>query len=461
MICATTAADISAQTFATVANFNGANGLNPSGTLIQGPDGNLYGTTPYATGPQGYGTIFKMTPRGTLTSIYHFMGTHGSYPQAGVVLGTDGNFYGTTSEGTASGSSGDGTVFEITPRGVLTTLYSFGGPDGATPFSALTQATDRNFYGTTEFGGANDVCTLDIPGCGTIYKISPTGTLTTLYSFCSQSGCTDGNYPFAGPIQATDGNFYGTTVYGGASDQGTVFRITPTGVLKTLHSFNGTDGAYPYAGLVQGSDGAFYGTTSEPGTGDGTIFRITTSGLFGTLHRFTGSDGSLPSFKLIQGTDGNLHGTTNGGGANGEGTIFKITLRGELTTLYSFCSESECTDGNLPDAPLIQDTDGSFYGTTASGGADASGTVFKLSVGLAPFVRTQPTSGKVGAVIRILGTDLTGATNVTFNGTAATFTIVSTSLITATVPGGATSGKVRVATPGGPLSSNLPFRVVP
>jgi uncharacterized repeat protein (TIGR03803 family) len=181
---------------------------------------------------------------------------------------------------------------------------------------------------------------------------------------------------------------------------------------------------------------------------------------FNVLHTFDGMDGD-GSNALVQGADGNFYGTTFEGGANAAcysgstcGTVFKITPSGTLTTMHSFNS----TDGATPWAGLVQDTDGTFYGTTAYG-ANNDGTVFSLSVGLGPFVETQPAMGKVGTAVTILGTSLTGATSVTFNGTAATFTVVSASEVTTTVPAGATTGTVQVVTPGGTLSSNVPFTV--
>jgi uncharacterized repeat protein (TIGR03803 family) len=162
---------------------------------------------------------------------------------------------------------------------------------------------------------------------------------------------------------------------------------------------------------------------------------------------------------LVQATNGNFYGTTACGGANNAGTVFEITLGGTLTTLHSF--EGPSPEGAGANGGLAQATNGSFYGTTTAGGANNDGTVFRLSVGLGPFVETQTTSGKVGAAVKILGTDLTGATSVSFNGTAATFTVVSSSLITTTVPTGADTGTVQVVTPGGKLSSNVPFRVLP
>jgi uncharacterized repeat protein (TIGR03803 family) len=467
-----------AQTFTTLHSFDGNDGRDPeSAGLIQATDGNLYGTTP-GGGSNLTGTAFKITPSGTLTTIYNFcpeVGPCGAGPYAGLVQATNGNFYGTTLGGGTN--SNNGTVFEITPSGTLTTLYSFcsqnqGGicTDGQYPYAGLVQGTDGNFYGTTIYGGVNSCPGL--PGCGTVFKITSGGALTTLHSFDG----TDGFNPYAGLVQATNGNFYGTVYAGGATGHGTVFKITPSGTLTTLYNFcsptNGcTDGEYPYAALVQATNGNFYGTTTVSGAaGDqGTVFEITPSGTLTTIYNFctqTGCpDGASPDSALVQATDGNFYGTTFGGGANacpgggGCGTVFKITPSGALTTLYIFCTQNGCPDGTNPEAALVQDTNGDFYGTTFSGGANGLGTVFSLSLGFRRFVETQPTSGKVGAAVKILGTNLTGSTSVTFNGTPAAFGVVSATEITTTVPAGATTGKVQVTTPSATLTSNVNFRV--
>jgi uncharacterized repeat protein (TIGR03803 family) len=386
-------------------------GANPSAGLVRASDGSLYGTTQYS-GPNCCGTVFKITPSGRLVTVYSFCSqtncADGAIPFAGLVQGVDGNFYGTTYYG---GANYEGTVFKVTPNGDLTTLHSFDGTDGANPSAGLAQATNGDFYGTTPGGGVSDNCH---NGCGTVFQITPSGTLTTLYNFCSQSNCTDGSTPQGVLVQGTDGNLYGTSGGGANVYYGTVFKITPGGTLTTLHSFDGTDGSGPAAGLVQGTDGNFYGTTDE-GEAD-----------------------------------------TNACNGLGCGTVFKITPSGALTTLHSF----DRTDGDQPFAGLVQDTDGAFYGTTSNGGSVRDyGTVFSLSVGLGPFVETNPTSGKVGVDVQILGTNLTSATSVTFNGTAATFTVVSKSEITTTVPIGATTGTVQVVTPRRTLASNVPFRV--
>jgi uncharacterized repeat protein (TIGR03803 family) len=476
LLWATAAVALPAQTFSTLHSFNanGSDGYRPEAAMVQGTNGNLYGTTEGGGADGGYqGTIFKITTSGTLAIIYSFCSlsdcADGTNPIAGLVQGTDGNLYGTAYEGggqaACTDQNGCGTVFKITPTGTLTVLYAFCSQsnctDGRGPQGTLVQGTDGNFYGTTAFGGANS-CNKGA-GCGTVFKITPSGALTTLLSFNG----VDGDFARAGLVQGADGNFYGTTQTGGAG-LGTVYMVTPSGKLTTLYSFSGRDGSAPVAGLVQGADGNFYGTTFGGGAnGVGTVFKITSGGTLTTLYSFCSqsncTDGSSPDAALVQSADGNFYGTTNEGGPNSNGTVFRITSDGTLTTLHTFCLPSEfgCKDGSSPDAALAQDTNGEFYGTTSAGGTYGDGTVFSLSVGLGPFVETNPTSGKVGKAVKILGTNLTGATSVTFNGTAATFTVKSKSEITTTVPTGATSGTVQVVTPGGTLSSNVVFRVTP
>ena len=458
LLCAGAAIGSRAQTFTSLASFRGTEGVEPLYvSLVQGLDGDLYGTTTYG-GANNFGTVFKVTSTGTVITLYSFCAPSGcpGRAYAGLVLGTDGNFYGTTIGG---GTYGYGTVFRVNPQGGLKTLHSFNSTDGASPYAPLVQGADGNFYGTTSAGGAY--------GYGTVFRLTPEGTLTTLHIFAGYPA--DGNYPYAPLVQATDGNFYGTTVWGGASDDacaygcGTVFEISPEGTLTILHSFEGSDGAYPSAGLIQASDGTFYGTTTGGRAstacveGCGTVFAITSEGRLTTLHSFDSTDGANPYGGLVQATDGNFYGTAGKGGAGDydAGTVFKITSAGALTTLHSFNG----ADGAYPYA-VVQDTNGTFYGATYGGGVILEGTVFSEAVGLGPFVTTLPASGAVGAAVTILGTNLTGATSVTFNGTAAAFTVVSGSEITTTVPTGATTGKVQVITPGGNLSSNIAFRVM-
>jgi uncharacterized repeat protein (TIGR03803 family) len=319
-----------------------------------------------------------------------------------MILAADGSFYGTTGN----------TVFRMTLAGKLTTVHTFTtGTGGDYPLAGLVQASSGNFYGTTSYGG-NQACNLQgfIHGCGTIFEMTAAGQLSTLYEFDDQS--TTGTY--ATLVQAANGNFYGTEDIGGTYQDGRVFEMSPAGTLTTLHSFDGADGYYPQSALVQASNGDFYGTTKGQG------------------HDRAGQAGS----------------------------VFEITPAGTVTTLYIFCSQRNCTDGDGPYGGVLQATNGTFYGTTAAGGAYGGGTVFSLAVGLDPFVETVTTSGEVGAKVIILGNNLTGATGVSFNGAAARFAVVSDTEITAAVPSGATTGRVSVTTTGGLLKSNVAFRVI-
>ncbi len=380
LFCAAAAVTSSAQTLTTLVNFSGSNGNNPTGPVIQASDSNFYGTTNQG-GANTSGTVFKMTPSGTLTTLYSFCSSQGcadgSFPDAGLLQAADGNLYGTTSDGGAHGTGG--TVFKITPSGTLTTIYSFCSvancADGQRPNTTLIQGIDGNFYGTTATDGVNHA--------GTVFQLTPSGTLTTVYHFCSQNGCTDGASP-DGLLQTSDGTLYGTTLNGGASTAvGTIFKLTTSGNLTTLWSFctqsHCTDGQNPLAGLVLGSDGLFYGTTSLGGAnGFGTVFKISSSGTFTLLHGFQqGTDGTQSYGPLVQAVDGNYYGTTRMGGTNGNGTLFEVTPGGALTTLYNFCAQNNCADGEQPLAGLKY-TRGNFYGTTSSGGSGIDGTVFSF-----------------------------------------------------------------------------------
>jgi uncharacterized repeat protein (TIGR03803 family) len=407
VLCAATAIISPGQTFKTMASFDlhVNDGYPQYMSLVQGNDGDLYGTTPADSG-----TVFKITTAGELTVVCYFgesLCPGGAFPFAGLILAADGNFYGTAWQGNASGSNtvyGAGTVFEITAGGQPITLYGFCSQtnctDGDDPFAPLIQAANHNFYGTTLGGGTN--------GYGTVFEITSGGALTTLHSF----RYTDGASPTAGLIQAKNRIFYGTTLYGGTNGAGTVFEITAGGKLRTLHSFGSAgDGANPYAGLAQAKNGNLYGTTYGGGAhGHGTVFEITTSGKLTILYSFCSqtkcADGANPFAGVIQAADGNFYGTASGGGASNWGTVFEITPGGKLTTLHSFCSKENCTDGAGPSGGLIQAASGTFYGTTTEGGAYENGTVFSLSPGLVSSAEAEAASAQAETAVIFPRADL-------------------------------------------------------
>jgi uncharacterized repeat protein (TIGR03803 family) len=299
-------------------------------------------------------------------------------------------------------------------------------------------------------------------GCGTVFRITAAGQFTTLHIFDG----TDGDLPYASLIQGTDGSFYGTTYAGGANGYGTVFRMTSAGALTILHSFDSTDGANPVAPLIQAVNGKYYGTTQLGGaSSEGTAFKISAGGSFSLLYNFNSIDGDQPFAPLFQATDGNFYVTTVADGQSACGTVLEIVPGRPATILHAF--DGTNGDGCAPYGGLFEATNGVLYGSTAGGGElfnfcpGGCGTIFSENIGVAPFVITVPAAAKSGGKVIILGTNLTGATSVTFNGTAATFKVVSATEITTTVPAGATTGTVQVVTPGGTLKSNVPFRVLP
>lgn len=438
-----------AQTFSVLYDFGTKSGdpLQPaySGIVAQGRDGSLYSTTP--SGGTGHGTVFKVSPAGGLTVLHNFTGlSEGNTPYGGLTLGADGNFYGAAS----GGGTCCGTIFKITPKGVLTVLHTFG-TDGAEPLAPPIQGSDGNFYGTTAGG---------VVGApfGTVYKISSSGKFKLLHLFAD---ATEGGYPFAPLVQGTDRNFYGTTTVGGTHSGGTVFKITPSGVLSVVFNFDiAVGGVTPIAPLIQASDGNFYGTTFGGGGFDqGTVFRLTSIGTMTIVHsfNFTG-DGGKPESGLVEGTDGNFYGAARDGGASGFGTLYMVTPGGIYNVLHTFDS----TAGAYPDVTVMQHTNGNLFGDTIQGGTGANGVFYGLGNSLGAFVSLVTRAGKVGKVVGILGQGFKGATAVSFNGTlATTFKVVTGTYMTVTVPAGASTGPVIVSTPGGALVSNNEFLVIP
>jgi uncharacterized repeat protein (TIGR03803 family) len=349
-----------------------AEGAQPR-SVIQAADGNFYGVAESEGVWGAHGTIFKMTPSGTFSVVHAFNGSDGSGPISPLIQTSDGRFYGTTPAG---GAFDQGVVFTMTSDGTVTVLHTFRGgtADGATPMAALLQASDGNFYGTTRLGGT---------GIGTIFKMTPAGAFSLVASFGAASA---GAGPRASLLHTADGAFYGTTTLGGAQNQGTLFRMTADGSLSAVHTFldDSVDGSQPVAGLVQAADGAFYGTTA--GTTQligsslfGTVFKLSANGVFTVLHTFIGgpTDGAGPTAALVQMADGNFLGATTGGGVFGRGTVFWMTPTGTTVLLHSFGGGA--SDGDTPASALIRATDGNFYGTTTGGGSNGKGTIFRLS----------------------------------------------------------------------------------
>ncbi len=344
-------------------------GFTPYGDLIKASDGNFYGMT--VAGGFGYGTVFKMTSAGDLTILHSLDGvSEGSSPTGSLLQGPDGNFYGMTYTG---GTFTNGTIFKMTPGGTYTVLHQLNSPtDGAHPFGSLIKGADNNFYGMTTSGGANNV--------GTIFRITPSGTYTVLRHLNSTP---DGGYPQGSLLMGADGNFYGMTYEGGTYGYGTIFRITPTGVFTVRRHLNYTsDGGYPTRNnLIKAADGNFYGIIYQGGTfGHGTIFRMTPGGTFTVLKNLNLTpDGGFPKGSLTQNTDGSFYGMTQSGGSAGYGTIFKITPGGTYTVLKNL--DATVTGGNSQGSLVRNSTDGNFYGMTNFGGAGGSGqgTIFKIT----------------------------------------------------------------------------------
>jgi uncharacterized repeat protein (TIGR03803 family) len=338
--------------------------LGPNGGLLQGSDGNFYGTSfggGIGGGPKndanglyaGSGTVFKITPTGG-ESVFHLFGATPSdaiNPNT-LILGSDGNFYGTAG----------GQIFKLTPAGVETVVVT---SDASPDITGLIQGSDGNFYGTTYDGSGSRV-----------FRLTPSGVFTTLHTF------SPGDNPGI-LVLGSDGNLYGTTTSNSGTTFGTVFKITPDGTETVLHAFAGpsADGWNPSA-LIQGSDGNLYGTTASGGAvgegGYGTAFKLTPEGVETILYSFTaGADGASPSAGFLQGKDGNFYGTTAGGTlTHAQGTLFKMTPAGVVTGLYSFPGYP---GANVPESQLVQGSDGNLYGTTyeGGGGVDQGGCFYR------------------------------------------------------------------------------------
>ncbi len=392
-------------------------GTAPLAGLFKAADGNFYGTL--ATGGTfgTAGTVYRMSQGGTLTTLANFYNNtnstlSGNNPQSSLVQGADGNFYGTTNSG---GANGVGSIFKMTPAGDVTILVSLNStsvPLGSNPICGLTVGADGNFYGVTQNGGSSNF--------GTIFKATPAGVLTTLVSFTGTTGANLGSSPRAALTLAADGNFYGTTATGGAGGFGTIFKVTPAGVLTTLVQFTGTTGAYPgsapLGAFAQGVDGALYGTTSLGGVNNlGTAFKVTTAATFTSLAAYSGATGAVlgssPKGALVQMADGNFYGTTQTGGLNNLGTVFSITPAGVLTTLVNFTGSTGAALGQSPQGALVAGADGALYGTTNSGGLNNVGSIFKVTTGgLFTTLVNLTAAPNIGRLVQGANANLYGAT---------------------------------------------------
>ena len=383
---------------------NSVDGGTPYGGVIQASNGVLYGTTVNG-GTNGYGAIFSITTNGLFTPLYSFKSipTDGAQPYAGLVQGTNGNFYGTASQ---AGSNNYGSIYKMTSAGGFAEMYGFSllhlqqssrnltNTDGANPGVGLVQGTNGNFYGAAPAGGSN--------GYGAVFEITAAGAFTRLYSFTNGA---DGANP-GGLMQSSNGLIYGTATNGGNNGCGAIFKMTAAGVLTPLYSFmNGVDGAHPGPALTQGTNGVLYGATSAGGTnGSGTIFQITTNGVFSPLYSFatastsglglmTNADGIFPG-SLAQGGGGVLYGFCQAGGLNGTGTLFQFSPTGGLSVLWTFLVGSLGSGGWInafgANPTGITLGRGVLYGTTKDGGSNSFGTVFQL--GIPPQISSQPAS---------------------------------------------------------------------
>lgn len=344
--------------------------------LVQHADGNFYGVAA-AGGAMESGSVFKMTPAGVLSTVFAFSGPDGSDPVGGLVVGADQALYGTTSTG---GASGFGVAFKVTTAGVFTKLVDFTGASGAAPGSVpqgLVLHADGNFYGVTQAGGSG--------GFGTVFKMTPAGVVTTLVEFTGNTGLRPGSQPI-GPLAVSGNQLYGVTRLGGASGLGVIYEVSTSGTWRSLGEFSGATGsragANPAGGLLMNTDGLLYGTAEFGGTnGFGTAFKITTavSPVYTVLRQFADASGSQPVSTLVRGTDGLLYGCTANGGVNGFGTVFNLSTTGTHTLLASLSGESGATAGSSMRGGLVMGTDGLFYGITSAGGAGNLGAAFKIS----------------------------------------------------------------------------------
>ena len=452
-------------TFTNLFSFGGTQGLGPQGGISLGFDGNFYGTT-YQGGTGSSGVIFKVTPSGTETVLYNFTnGNDGGFPRTPPVQAPDGNLYGVTGS-----SSPNQVLYKLTPSGtfsVITTVPS-------QSYSPLLVGTDGNLYGTTRFGGTFNA--------GTAFQFSPTKKkLKIIHSFNSS---TEGGGPYGPLMQGVDGKLYGTTSAGGSGSGGTVFQMSTAGKLVVLVSFstiNNANGATPFSGVVQGSDGFLYGVASVGGANNlGTLFKVSTTGAnFTVLHNFATADGDTPLSTPLLHTNGKIYGLTDHGGSHTSYGVFYSFDNGlkpftEQFVLYSgkvndtvtllgqgFSNATGVKFGSGAGS-FVASTDAYMTATVDAGAT--TGTITVLEPGgnlitpqkykIIPTISSfSPKSGPVGTQVTITGMSLKQTTTVTFSGVKASFTVNSDTQVTATVPSGAVTGKLALKTQGGSVTA--------
>ena len=444
-----TAATVPAQAQTPVVLYNFVNGSSdaagPMGNIVQGRDGHMYGVgASIGRGANGTGAIYKISPTGAESVFFNFPATfHGCI--SGLTLGSDGNFYGTCSDNSATGL---GSLYRLTSAGVFTDMHDFASGQQAGSFPPI-QAADGNYYGVVSTG---------------VYKMTPAGVFTTIHTFVSPDV-----QPLSNLFQASDGNLYATiTLCVLSGNRGCVYKVSTGGTYKNIYGFADPTGSSPCTGVIQGKDGKLYGATDfgRP-LNDGNIYKVTTAGVNTGLHDFNSvtdgvcNPGSFPVVNLLQVTDGSFYGINYGGGGGNTGSIYKLTSANVFSV---FLFPNTGASGSQPYSTLLQNTNGLVYGTTSSGGANSVGNFFGVATGDVPFVNLEPTekTGNVGASVGMFGQGFSSASVVKFGGVAAkSKTLTGTTYLTAVVPAGAHTGTVTVTTGTTTLTSPQTYKVKP
>lgn len=365
-LCSSPIETASAADFSVLHSFSGSDGADPWTAPASDVAGNLYGTT---SGGEGNGIVYKLAPDGTLTVLHVFAGgSDGILPAGDVIIDSSGNIFGTTVDGgnACAESQGCGTVYEISAGGTETVLHAFaGGLDGSGPDASLFMDRHGNLYGTTTAGGTN--------GCGTVFKLSPSGVETILFAFHG----SDGASPDSSLVPDKQGNLYGTTLGGGAGNKGVVFKLTRDGTQTVLHEFSGPDGSLPAAGVVMDRDGNLYGSTITGGAFNlGVAFKLTPDGTQSVLHSFgAAGDCSEPRGDQIVDKHGDIYGTAFAGRPF-SGCVYKLSPDGSEDILHKF--KRRGTTGAGPLSGLRAGKSGYYYGTTRYSGASDVGVVFAI-----------------------------------------------------------------------------------